>query len=203
MNITKETVITLASEQGIVIDPSLLIDYPIGTWFYTIHHEIVVEKLEEPLLNRIHYILTGMETEQRQIRFDSIRVVKDQDRIDLTQKIYNETIAPARKIYDETIASARKIYDESTALAWEIYEIFTAPEWKIRDKTTASAWKIYDETIASACKICNETIASACKIYDETIASAQKIYNESIMKQWNEEYPDHPKWNENGLVFPD
>ena len=31
----------LASAQGITLDPLLLVDYPVGTWFWAIHHEVV------------------------------------------------------------------------------------------------------------------------------------------------------------------
>ena len=89
----------LASAQGITLDPLLLVDYPVGTWFWAIHHEVVAEQLTEPLANRIECILTKKSADERKIRLAALRPVKNQG-----------AIAPAGKAYSEATATAAKAY---------------------------------------------------------------------------------------------
>ena len=125
----------LASAQGITLDPLLLVDYPVGTWFWAIHHEVVAEQLTEPLANRIECILTHKNASERKVRLAALRPVKNPESIAAVWKAYDKAIAPAQKAYDKATAAARKAYDEA------------------------------------------------------------------ITPQWTAEYPDHPKWGKNGLVF--
>ena len=169
----------LASAQGITLDPLLLVDYPVGTWFWAIHHDVVAEQLTEPLANRIECILTEKSADERKIRLAALRPVKNPEAVAPAQMAYSEAVAPAEKACDEAIASAEKAYYEATAAARKAY-----------DKATAAARKAYDKAIAPAQKA-----------YDKATAAARKAYEEAIAAQWTAEYPDHPKWGKNGLVF--
>ena len=139
----------LASAQGITLDPLLLVDYPIGTWFWAIHHEVVAEQLTEPLANRIECILTQKNASERKVRLAALRPVKNQESVASAQKAYKEAIAPAWNVYDEAITPVEKAYYEAI----------------------------------------------------EAVAAARKARDEAITPQWTAEYPDHPAWGGNGLVF--
>ena len=167
----------LASAQGITLDPLLLVDYPIGTWFWAIHHEVVAEPLTEPLANRIKFILTRKNASERKVRLAALRPVKNPGAVAAAQKAYDEAITPARKAYSEAVAPAQKAYYEAIA----------------------PAQKAYNEAIAAASY--SEATTAAWKAYAKAIATAQKAYYEAIAAQWTAEYPDHPAWGENGLVF--
>ena len=126
---TSSDLLSLASAQGLTLDPCLLKDYPIGTYFYAVHHQVIAEPLTEPLANRLHYILTEKPVNERKTRLAALRPV-------LAQKAY--------------------------------------------------------------AKACTKANAARAKAYDEAYAA----YAKALLPQWDKEYPDHPKWNENGLVFP-
>ena len=126
----------LAFAQGIALDPTLLEDYPIGTWFWAIHHEVVAEPLTEPLANRIKFILTRKNASERKVRLAALRPVKNPGAVAAAQKARDEAIAAARKAYEEAIAPAEKAYDEATA-----------PARKARDEAIATARKACDEAI--------------------------------------------------------
>ena len=111
---TSNDLLSLASPQGITLDPCLLKDYPIGTYFYAVHHQSIAEPLTEPLANRIHYILTEKPANERKTRLAALRPVLDQ---------------------------------------------------------------------------------KAC-------AKARATCDKAMLAFWNREYPGHPAWGENGLVFP-
>ena len=165
----------LASTQGITLDPTLLEDYPIGTWFWAIHHEVVAEPLTEPLANRIKFILTRKNASERKVRLAALRPVKNPGAIAPAQKAYSEATVAAGKACEEAIAAAGKAYEEATAPAGKAYEEAIAPAWKAYSEASAAAGKAYAESTAPARKIC--------------------------AAQWIAEYPDHPAWDKNGLVF--
>ena len=81
MNNEIQEIIDLAAGQGIVLDPCLLRDYPIGTWFWAVHHMVVCEPLTEPLVNRIRYILTSKDLSERSIRLMALRPVMAPDNL--------------------------------------------------------------------------------------------------------------------------
>ena len=128
---------------------------------WCIHHEIEMEKLTEPIENRISFILKYKATEELITRLDNLRPVISPVAIK-AKKAYEEAIAPAKKAYDEAIASAKKTYDEAIAPAWKAYEEAAAPGFE----------KAYDEAVASARKAYEEAIALAWKAYEEAIAPA-------------------------------
>ena len=130
----------LASAQGITLDPLLLVDYPVGTWFWAIHHEVVAEQLTEPLANRIECILTKKSADERKIRLAALRPVKNPKALAPTQKAYDKATAAARKAYAKAAAAAQKAYDKAIAPAQKAYDKATAAARKAYDEATAAQW---------------------------------------------------------------
>ena len=166
-------IVRLAREQGITLDPLLLVDYPIGTWFWAIHHEVVAEQLTEPLANRIECILTQKNASERKVRLAALRPVKNPESIAAVWKAYYEAAAAAAKACHKATTAARK----------------------------AAARKAYAKATAAAGKAYEEAITPARQAYSEATATAAKACHEATAAQWAAEYPDHPAWGENGLVF--
>ena len=190
----------LAFAQGIALDPTLLEDYPIGTWFWAIHHEVVAEPLTEPLANRIKFILTRKNASERKVRLAALRPVKNPGAVAAAQKAYDEATAPAQKAYSEAVAPAQKAYYEAIAPAQKAYnEAIAAASYS---EATTAAWKAYAKAIAPAGKACDEAVIPAWKAYNEATAAVWKAYNEAITPQWTAEYPDHPARDSEGLIFP-
>ena len=193
-------IVRLAREQGITLDPLLLVDYPIGTWFWAIHHEVVAEQLTEPLANRIECILTHKNASERKVRLAALRPVKNPESIATAEKAYAKATAPAWKAYDEAFASAQKAYYEAIAPAQKAYnEAIAAASYS---EATTAAWKAYAKATAAAGKARDEAVIPAWKAYNEATAAVWKAYNEAITPQWTAEYPDHPARDSEGLIFP-
>ena len=183
----------LASAQGITLDPSLLIEYPIGTWFWCIHHQIIAEQLNEPLANRIEFILTQKDVSERKIRLDALRPVKNPIAVAAAYETCNEVEAPLRKAYVEVRGAAWKAYSEAM-------KIITF----VRDGAMAKgelAWGVYYNAVDDAQEVRNKVCTSAWETFVDAATPAWKAYSEAIAPQWLTEYPDHPAWNETGLVF--
>jgi hypothetical protein len=166
---TSNDLLSLASPQGITLDPCLLKDYPIGTYFYAVHHQSIAEPLTEPLANRIHYILTEKPANERKTRLAALRPLLDQK---------------ARATCDKACAKARAAYAKARAA----YA-------KACDKASAA----YDKACDKARATCDKAYAKAC---DKAYAKARAAYDKAMLALWNREYPGHPAWGENGLVFP-
>ena len=118
-------IIDLAAGQGIVLDPCLLRDYPIGTWFWAVHHMVVCEPLTEPLVNRIRYILTSKDLSERSIRLMALRPVMAPDNLpeplvkarvecDKARAEYNKAGAECNKAWAEC-DKARAEYNKAWA----------------------------------------------------------------------------------------
>ena len=67
----------IANEYGVTLHPSLLKKYPVGTPFYCLHHAegTPVEFLEEPLINRVLFVLREKPPEELTVRFAAMRPV--------------------------------------------------------------------------------------------------------------------------------
>lgn len=63
------------------LDPILLVDYPLGTLFWCIHHESMVGELRYPLRNRIEMIHDLKPPGEWPIRFEALRPVKEPGKI--------------------------------------------------------------------------------------------------------------------------
>ena len=171
---------------------------------WCIHHEIEMEKLTEPIENRISFILKYKATEELITRLDNLRPVISpvaikakkayEEAIALAWKAYEEAIAPAWKAYEEAIAPAKKTYDEAIAPAEKTYYKAAASARKAYEEAIALAWKAYEEAIAPAWKAYEEAIALAWKSYKKAIAPALKAYDEAIAPAHVQEVPGHT-WN--------
>ena len=147
----------------------------VGDYYFHIHHGVLVERLTEPLENRIAYIKANKPANEIATR---LRLIRPAVGVEQIFKAYDEVMVPAWKTYSEAKASAGKTY----------YEV------------RASAWKTYDEATASAWKTFNEAVASAEKTYDAAVAPARKAFNEAVEALHAEQCPNCP-WN-GETIFP-
>ena len=136
--------------------------HPDAEYGWCVHHETEMEKLTEPVENRIQYILAQKEEDEQIVRLDNLRPVLSIPVI-LAGKAYDEAVAPAQKAYAEAVASAGKAYDEAVAPAQKAYDEALAPAWKAYDEATGSAQKAYNKATAPARKAYNEALAPAHK----------------------------------------
>ena len=122
----------VADAQGVILDSSLLEEYPIGTFFWCVHHDTIVEPLNVPLVNRIACILIEKPADQRQIRLAALRPVKDQSVVATAWKAYNEAIDAAQKAYEFCVLPRPTAPTE-------------VPCWKVRDDAYIAARKVFNE----------------------------------------------------------
>ena len=85
-------------------------DKRVGTWAWHLHHETLIEKLNEPAKNRIDYILSDKPEEEQALRLRLFRPVK------------SKVLAAAWAEYDKLLAPARAEYDKVRAAAWAEYD---------------------------------------------------------------------------------
>jgi hypothetical protein len=125
---------SLALAQGLTLDPSLLKDYPLGTYFWAVHHQTIFEPLTEPLANRIEYILTDKAANERAVRLAALRPVKDAKACDKACATYDKaraTYAKARaKAYDKAYDKACATHDKALLALWA-QEYPDHPKWGI------------------------------------------------------------------------
>ena len=123
-----------------------------------IHHEIVAEKLTEPIEARITYILNEKPKTEQALRLRLMRPVT----------------ASAWAEYEKVRASARAEYEKVTASAWAEYDKVTASAWAEYDKVTAPALAEYKKVTASALAEYKKVTASAWAEYKKVTASAHQ-----------------------------
>ena len=66
----------LAASKNITLDPLLLLEYPVGTLFWAVHHDRIVEPLCDPLVDRLEYVLQNKLSFELPTRLAAIRPVK-------------------------------------------------------------------------------------------------------------------------------
>ena len=66
----------LAASKNITLDPLLLEEYPVGTLFWAVHHDRIVEPLCDPLVDRLEYVLQNKPSFELPVRLAAIRPVK-------------------------------------------------------------------------------------------------------------------------------
>ena len=99
-----------------------------------LHHEIVAERLTEPIENRIAYILSDKPKDEQALRLRLMRPVA----------------AAAWAEYSKVTAAARAEYDKVTAPARAEYNKVTAPARAEYNKVAAAARAEYDKVVAAA-----------------------------------------------------
>ena len=114
---------------------------PEATHGWCVHHGQEFEELNEPIANRIKYIIFSKGCDEQVCRLDNMRPVSAASLAIVlpAKKTYDEAVAPAKKTYDEAVASAEKTYYEAVAPAEETY-----------DEAVASAEETYYEAVAPA-----------------------------------------------------
>ena len=150
---------------------------------WCIHHKIEMERLTEPIGNRISFIINNKVPEEIIARLDNLRPVMS-GRAIAAEKAYQEAIAPARKAYQEATVLVWKARQEATVLVWKAYEEAIAPAWKACQEAIALAWKAYNEA----------TVLAEKAFQGATVAPAWKAFQEIIALAHAEDVPGHT-WN--------
>ena len=178
----------LAKKHGLTLHPSLLKQYPLGTPFYCLHHDhgTPVEFLEEPLINRVLFVLNKKRTRELPVRLAAMRLVigklpaeptRAGDACDKARDACvkaGDACVKAGAAYDK----ARAAYDKARAAY---------------DKAGAA----YDKARAAYDKA-RDAYDKARDAYDK----ARDAYLPKLLALWKKDYPDHPKWTaKNGLEF--
>lgn len=126
---TKPELVDLAKSCDIMLDPVLLIDYPVGTYFWAVHHNIVMEELDEPLINRLAYILNYKLWHEHKARIKAIRPVQDPVRLASTLVAYDASVSPVwealAKGRDRSLNETNRVWEESRRL----YNEYLLPQW--------------------------------------------------------------------------
>ena len=71
----------LAASKNCTLDPLLLEEYPVGTLFWAVHHDRIVEPLCDPLVERLEYVLQNKPQHELPVRLEAIRPVKNTARL--------------------------------------------------------------------------------------------------------------------------
>jgi hypothetical protein len=166
-------IVALAMAQGITLDPCLLRDYPVGTWFWAVHHQVICEPLTEPLINRIRYILTDKDATERPTRLRALRPMKSPDDLPSALLMARDKLGQAR----DKLGQARAEYEQALAMYCR-----------------ALAKR---EQALAGCDQARAEYEQAWAKYEQ----ARAKYEQQLLAQWDREYPDHPKWEQYGLVF--
>ena len=82
--IPSNSLLALARSKGVTLHESLLVDYPVGTLFYCLHHHesLPVEKLTEPLINRVRFVLNKKGANEIPVRLAAMRPVLNRAKCD-------------------------------------------------------------------------------------------------------------------------
>ena len=145
-----ERVLELAKDQGITLDPCLLMEYPPGAWFWAIHHSVIVEKLSEPLLNRVEYILTQKPNHEREIRLDAIRPVKNDKVFSAAWAEHDKVCSAAWVEYNKACSAAWAEHDKVRSAASAEYNKVCSAAGAEYDKVRSAAWAEYEKACSAA-----------------------------------------------------
>jgi hypothetical protein len=111
-------------------------NFKVGGVVVHCHHEVLFEKLIEPAINRINYILCAKPKHEQALRLRLFRPVKV-----FTLKAYEDATAPYRKAYEDAKATHLKAYEDAKAPHWKVYEDAMAPLLKAYEDATKSLHK--------------------------------------------------------------
>jgi hypothetical protein len=182
---------TLAADQGIMLDPVLLQEYPVGTWFWYVHHAEIAELLDSPLADRIEYILTKKHAHERAIRLAAFRPVLKPETVIAAVRAANHQRAAIQTAlhvdFDASVEPTLAVYRETVEDNKELRK----NDWNAFVTATKDSWAAYCE----ACESAEHVFAVK---YDE----AEQTYHRSLQPLWEAEYPNHPQATAAGLTFP-
>ena len=125
-----------------------------GLYAWHVHHDVLVERLTEPIESRIAYIKAHKPVKEQALRLRLLQVVKDQKAVVEADKAYRKALAEAGRAYKKAMAEARKAYDQAVAEASKAYDQATAEPRKAYDQALAEAGKAMAELHAKECPDC-------------------------------------------------
>ena len=156
----------------------------VGSLVWCCHHEMLIEQLEEPAINRINYIMGSKSEHERSRRLREFRPCKDK-RIAPAYAEYEKVRAPAKAEYEKVCAPAKAEYEKVCAPAYAEYEKVCAPAYAEYDKVCDVAYAEYE-------KVRDVAYAEYDKVCDVAKAELEQLHRD--------EYPD-TSWNGRS-IFP-
>ena len=154
-------------------------EHPNAKLVWCCHHEVLVEKLTEPVENRISYILSNKPQEEQAVRFRNFRPVKDEVTTAKSRDDYNIAIAKALEDYQTAVAKPREVCDAANAKALEGCKTAIAKPKEDCQTAIAKALEDYQTAVAKPREVCD----AACKLAEKPLVDLL-----------NQEWPDHT-WN--------
>ncbi len=145
-----------------------------------IHHELVAEKLTEPIEARIAYILSDKPKEEKALRLRLMRPVRA-----AAWAEYDKVTAAAWPEYDKVTAPARAEFDKVRAAAWAEYDKVRAPAQAEYYKVTAAALAEYDKVSVAAWAEFDKVRAAAWAEFDKVRAAAHQAICPTQDCPWN------------------
>jgi hypothetical protein len=125
-----------------------------GSWIqgWCIHHQQESEALDEPIENRIRYILRRKPEAEQALRFINLRPVSLASiaSIAAPRRAYDKVRGAAWAKYDKVTGPARAEYDKVRGAAWAEYEKVRGAAWAKYDKVTGPARAEYDKVRGAA-----------------------------------------------------
>ena len=125
----------LAKKRGLTLHPSLLAEYPLGTLFYCLHHDhgVPVEFLDEPLINRVLYVLEFKPAYELPVRFAAMRPVigKFRDAFNKARDAYNKAWDAFNKARD-AFNKARDAFAPALLALWK-KDYPDHPKWSVKN----------------------------------------------------------------------
>jgi len=115
-------------------------------WAWCCHHEKLAERLTEPAINRINYILKNKPEKEQALRFRNFRPVS-QSSVELVQKLTEDYEAKKAPLWADYMAKVHSLYAAYEAKFHSLYEAFevkraslSADYWAKRAPLTADYW---------------------------------------------------------------
>jgi uncharacterized membrane protein len=140
----------------------------------------------------VYYVLKYKATKEVQVRLDALRPVKGDvpSEIVQAQKEYEEVL----QFYSEAYRQNYRVLEQYCKLLAYQY----SSDYKTAgDKISYNKTKQRMEDLEDRRKI----LSDMAKLAKQHRNDVYKKYNEVLLKQWQQEYPGHPEWDEAGLVF--
>jgi hypothetical protein len=184
----KELVLKSAKAQGLSIPRVLLKKHKVGTLFWAIHHSNLVEATDEPIINRVDYILNGKSSHERKIRLAAMRPVKNPDKVKEIQSASNAVIEELH-CQRRVLTRSEEVKRDEALKALGDRPVPTPEYYVWRHERN----KVVSHYHAEADRVSVEL--------EKKIFEVRKNEREQLLALWDSEYPKHPKWDKDGLVF--
>jgi isopropylmalate/homocitrate/citramalate synthase len=176
-------------------------DAEIGLWVWHVHHEVLLEKLFEPLQNRVAYIEVAKPSAEVATRLRLLKIVRNQAAAESARQAYDAAAESVRQAYDAAVKPARQAYNAAVETARQASrQAYNAAVEQAYDAAVKSAQQAYDAAVKSAVKPAWQAYDAARQAYDAAVEPAEQAYNAAVEELHTIECTDCP-WNGH-TIFP-